>query len=83
MSKMERKTQKIIVRNIFNVLTKIIPYESNKVEKENDFIADGIDPRIAYRELTLNLKHQGYFVPSIISKKMEKATDYLVDLGII
>ena len=76
---MERKIQKIVIRIIFDILTKI----PIKEDKERNMIADGIDPRIAYRELYLNLKHQGHPKLAMITKNFVKIIDYLYDLGII
>jgi hypothetical protein len=53
------------------------------MKKNNDFIAQGINPKIAYRELTLNLKSQGYIGASIISNQLQKVTDFLVDINIL
>lgn len=54
------------------------------MESEDDFIADGIPPMIAYKELTLNLENQDYYWGSRISKYfIEPMTKILCMMGII
>ncbi len=54
------------------------------MKTNNDFIADGIPPEIAYKELTLNLEHQGYkFAARISEKILYPITLKLVKWGVI
>ena len=53
------------------------------MNKENDFIADDVPTKIAYRELTLNLKFQGYEFASRVSEFLEKITKLLLKFNVI
>ena len=55
----------------------------NNKESNNDFIPDDVDIEIVYKELCLNLEHQGYYGASEIARISELMTRLLIKGGIL